>query len=458
MKFRNSLAAITLLIAAPAAAEEAGSYIRALAAGYKAQFVCSGVFNAGRTIARTEADELVGIYPELQPLLGELAAKIDPAAKSVSVGFDPGLPPRIAAWRPGLGCTGLPIGADPANARHLPRLPLSPPRHIREADWPDGDAGAAAKPKSSSRGLGAALTAAFDDKTYGAANTTATVVVARGKIVAERYKDGFGPYISQRTWSVAKSLSGTLIGVAVRQGLIDVDAPAPVPEWRTPGDPRAAITTGQLLRMASGLHSDSAGNRTDAVYFGGTSFTESLPGLPLEAKPGTRFRYANNDTLLAVRGLRAAIGDDSRYLAFPFSALFWKIGMTNTFAETDWQGNFILSSQVWTTARDLARLGMLYLNDGVWNGERILPEGWVKSVSAPSGPQPDGPFGYGATFWLLNRSEGVPPDTFAAFGNRGQYVVIVPSRQIVIVRRGEDTSGNRFDIARFTADILAALK
>ena len=132
--------------------------------------------------------------------------------------------------------------------------------------------------------------------------------------------------------------------------------------------------------------------------------------------------------------------------------------MHDTAAETDWKGNYILSSQVWSTARDLARFGMLYLNDGVWNGERILPEGWRDYVTRPSGPQPEGEFGYGATFWLMNKSPGVPADTFAAFGNRGQYVVIVPSRNVVIVRRGEDPAGARFDVAKFTAEILTALR
>lgn len=448
------VAALASALAAPAAAAEPGAHTRALAAGYKAQMICSGVLNAGRSTEQVEKDELSGIYPELQPLIGTLEARIDTEAKTVSVTFDPALPPRVAAWRPGVGCAGLPIGADPASAASLPRLALAPPQFIRTPDWPYGDVGATAKPKGNVRALNTVLDAAFGSE----ARTTGIVIVQRGRIVAERYAEGFGPHVPQRTWSVAKSIAGTLVGIAAHKGLIDPAKPAPLPEWRAPGDPRAAITTDQLMRMASGLHSDFAGNRTDAVYFGGTSVGENVPGEPLEAAPGSRFRYANNDILLAVYGLRAAIGDDARSLAFPFTELFWKIGMTSTFAETDWRGNFILSSQVWTTARDLARFGLLYLNDGVWNGERLLPEGWVKYVSVPSGPQPDGAFGYGATFWLLNRSEGVPPDAFAAFGNRGQYVVIVPSRNIVIVRRGEDPASARFDIGKFTAEVLAALK
>jgi len=137
---------------------------------------------------------------------------------------------------------------------------------------------------------------------------------------------------------------------------------------------------------------------------------------------------------------------------------FEKVGMHHTVAETDHRGSYVLSSQVWSTARDLAKLGQLYLNNGVLpDGERLLPENWRQYVSDPSGPQPDGPLGYGAGWWLLNKQDGIPDDAFAALGNRGQYVVIVPSRNVVIVRRGEDPVGFRFDFVSFIRDVLAAL-
>jgi CubicO group peptidase (beta-lactamase class C family) len=257
---------------------------------------------------------------------------------------------------------------------------------------------------------------------------------------------------------VAKSLAGTLVGIASGEGRIDPARPAALAAWQAPGDPRAAITTDQLLRMASGLTSTTAGNRTDALYFGGATVDQEATSWPLLALPGTTYRYANNDTVLAVRALRERIGDDAQALAYPFTALLWKIGMTRTVPETDWRGNYILSSQVWTTARDLARWGLLYQDDGVFQGQRILPEGWVKYATSPAGPQPPtGEFGYGATLWLLAKSPGVPADAFGALGNRGQFVIVVPSHQVVIVRRGEDPAGARFDIARFTAAILAAL-
>jgi len=175
---------------------------------------------------------------------------------------------------------------------------------------------------------------------------------------------------------------------------------------------------------------------------------------PLIRAPGTVYRYANNDTLAAVQAIAHTFD------AHPPAEFFDRIGMRHTFAETDWQGNYVLSSQVWSTANDLALLGELYLKDGLLHpNQRILPEGWLEYVSTPSGPQPEGrPWGYGAGWWLLNNSEGVPSDTILAAGNRGQYIVVVPSRDVVIVRRGEDMVGTRFDIVAFTRDVLAALE
>jgi CubicO group peptidase (beta-lactamase class C family) len=453
---RNSLLLALLLVAAPASTQstEPTPYQRAIAAGYKALTLCSAIFNAGRTQEQVEALELTGIYPEYETIVRTLPATVDRPRLRVTVKFDEAQPPRAARSSADAGCFLYPIGA--------PAEPLLGPDPIvrvasfhREPRWPFGDREATARPKGEAKALNGTLDAALSAGFGAGTRSTGVVVVQRGKIVTERYAEGFGIHTSQRTWSVAKSLAGTIVGAAVQQGLIDPAAPAPVPEWQAPGDPRSRITLNQLLRMASGLHSATAGNRTDAVYFGGTTVTEESVAWPLEVPPGSRFRYANNDILLAVRALQSRLPQPSSSL-FPVT-LFDKLGMRNTRAERDWKGNYILSSQVWSTARDLARFGMLYLNDGLWNGERILPENWVTYVTTPSGPQPEGEFGYGATFWLMNKSPGVPADTFAAFGNRGQYVVIVPSRDIVIVRRGEDPAGARFDIAKFTADVLAAL-
>ena len=455
-------AALFLLAPGITGAQDTERHQAALVAGYKAAFLCSGVFNAGQSEAQVAADDLTGIYQEYREPIAKLPAVVDRKARTVSVAFAPDMPPRIAAWRPGLGCTNLPIGAAPSAAAALPRLEARPPRTNWDAQpWPTGDRGAEV-PGPTPPALAAVVGAAFDRATYGkGSETTGVVVVADGRIVAERYRAGYDKHTPQRTWSAGKSMAAAVIGAAVMDGIVDPKKAATVPEWRRPGDPRGAITLDNLLRMSSGLYSGKAGNRTDPLYFGGAAVTEGAVFQPLEAPPGQRWRYANNDTVLAVRALRAAIGDDRRYLAYPFTDLFWKIGMVRTTPETDWQGNFVLSSQVWTTARDLARFGLLHLNDGVWNGERVLPAGWVNYVTTagPAQPPPGASGaapGYGAQWWLYGAAQGLPEDAYAAQGNRGQYVMVIPSRRMVIVRRGFDGSGQNFDLPRFTRDVLAA--
>jgi len=464
------LLALLLAAAGPAAAQpRSPAYDRAIAAGYKALTLCGAIFNAGRTQAQAEALELTGIYPEYDAIVptltaevrsfstesGEPGSALDLRAAEIRVSFDAAMAPRIARWRLNEGCTILPIGdpgGDNAPATIVGNAPARFAGSIDAQPWPLGDRGAAA---AAPPALAAPILRAFDGQSYGTGRTTGVVVVQNGRIVGEHYADGFDMHTSQRTWSVAKSISGTLIGIAVREHLLRTDQPAPIPEWR--GDPRAAVRLDDLLRMASGLHSATAGNRTDALYFGGTTVTQEAGYWPLEVRPGTRFRYANDDILFAIRALRAAIGNDERYHAFPRTSLFQPLGMTRTVAETDTGGNFVLSSQVWSTARDLARLGLLWLNDGVWQGRRILPEGWMHYMTTPSGPQPASGPGYGATIWLFGPAQGLPAGSYAAQSNRGQYVMVVPSRNLVIVRRGEDGGDTRFDIARFTADVIGAL-
>ena len=413
------LLALAVLALPPGApAQDTQQRQAAIAAGYKAAFLCSGLFNAHRTVAQIDGDDLSRIYPEYRALIGALPATVDTAAKTVSVAFSPDMPPRIAAWRPYLGCAQLPVGAPAAAIARRPLLDATPPPgDFDQRPWPMGDQTVKAPTMTMGQftQLSHVVSAAFDHKTYGETSETAAVLIVKdGRIAAERYRDGFDLHTPLRTWSAAKSITGTLVGIAVGRGLLAVDKPAPIPEWRTPGDPRAAITLGDLLHMGSGLDSEARGNRTDAIYFGGAAVTEKATAMALEAPPGKRWKYANDDTLLAVRSLRAAIGDDRRYLAFPFKELFWKIGMVHTTPETDWAGNYILSSQVWTTARDLARLGLLYQNGGLWNGERLLPAGWTDYVTTPAPAQPDnavtgnGP-GYGAQFWLFARGRACRP-------------------------------------------------
>lgn len=420
---------------------------RAWAAGYRAGFVCSSLWNGGgKPLDAIERDELTGIYPEIEADVRALKADVDGKAKRVSVRYRDDMPPRIAEWNGREGCVTLPIGAPPVRAagpaERRPDLDAQP--------WPLGD-------KDASWPVARALTP-FDKvgtniESFGG-RSSSLLIVKKGKIAVERYWGGHDRHTAQRTFSVAKSMAATLIGHAVSQGRIDVTKPAMIAEWQSPGDPRAAITTEELMRMASGLTSDTAGNRSDAIYMGGASVRQWTVQWPLLNPPGTRYRYANNDTMLATLSLKAAL-KKARTPLDP-AAFFDQLGMTRTFAEHDKDGDYILSSQVWTTARDLARLGLLYQNDGTWQGQRLLPADWRRFVTTPSGPQPDGAFGYGAGFWLLNKSQGIPADAFGAFGNRGQYLIIIPSRGLVIVRQGYDDDKNRLDIAKLVEAVVAA--
>jgi CubicO group peptidase (beta-lactamase class C family) len=369
----------------------------------------------------------------------------------------------MAVWRPHLGCTQLPIGATLAAAQSLRKLPagVAPPSLDKQA-WPMGDAGALARPAAPSRkALDAVLDEAFRDEAGAYKGKTWGVVVLKdGKIVGERYDPGFGPHISARTNSMCKSLSVTLVGAAVHQGLVDIDQRAPLEEWRRPGDPRGNITLDDTLRMASGLYTEDDNNPQPELYGSGAPAYEVSALNMISSQPGQRFVYAGSDTILSTRAIRQAAGDDAAFIAWPYEEVLWKIGMTRTVIETDWNNDFLISGQCWSTARDFARLGQLYLNDGVWNGERILPEGWAEYVSTEGPAQPTSEFladsKYGAQFWLYDNRDGLPDKAYAAAGAFGQYAMIVPSQDLVVVRRGLD-GREGFEIARFTADVIAAL-
>ncbi len=466
MKKAISIFAVIALFGMPALAQkmdEGKPYDRALAAGYKAQFTCSALWNGGKSTADIEADELTGIYSRIADIVPMMKTEIDNDERQVRVKFAEDMPPRTAIWNRNSGCTAMPIGFGGLKTG----APVKERQYNDDLPWPMGDVHPEIRAVGAISATRQIVRSAFDAETFdNGSKTSAVLIVYKDQIIAEQYKAGHDLHTAQRTWSVAKSIAGTLIGHSVQQGMANVKARARIPEWKKFGDPRTSITIDNLMRMASGLTSDTARNRTDAIYMGGTSVSQQATSWPLLHPPGTKFRYANNDTLLAVLATQAEHEDWkyklSNYMPeqhdFDPYGFFQKLGMTRTYAETDWQDNYILSSQVWTTARDLGRLGLLYLSNGMWEGKRLLPENWREYVSPPSGPQPEGRnFGYGATFWLMNQSAGIPKDTFAAFGNRGQYLVIIPSMDMAIVRRGYDTRETRFDIEAFTQAIVKVI-
>lgn len=463
-----SAAIMGALLSTSAMAQDTKEHKLALVAGYKATFTCSGTFNAGASMDEINAHELRGIIPDyIEPMSKMTEVEINQDKKYVAVKYADNMPPRIAAWRPYLGCSQLPIGATPEDAKYLPQVTL-PPRDLRgkSEPWPYGDKAGTDQGKNPSKNakLQKVIDAAFDMKTYEASETSAVVITTTDTIIGEKYLETYGLNRPQRTWSVAKSIAATVIGMAVKDGTLDVKAPTGIDEWQSPGDPRGKITLENLLQMSSGLYHGQAGNSTPWVYSGGSRVTETSTQIPLDARPGTRWRYANNDTMLALRTFKSALKNDQAYQNYPFERLINKIGMRNTFLETDWEGNYILSSQVWTTARDLARVGILHLNEGKWMGEQLLPVGWTDYVSTPAKtftPKMVKAYdwGYGAQWWLLkgHSKYDVPQDAYAARGNRGQSIVVIPSKGLVIVRRGyDDAGGARFDLAKFVADVVTA--
>lgn len=442
---------------------------RVLGAGAVASFVCSGVFVSKRDFEDVLAEELTDVDGQpIRMIVFPWRPVVDMALKTVTMKTDDGLSPMIAAYRETLGCSLLPYGADVKEA--LPALPLlqaprrSAPTHAEPSPWPTGDATPSDAPVPHYRDrLDEVVDAAFDAKTYNEqTRTLGVVIVHRGRIVAERYRKGFGVHTQYRTWSMGKSIANALVGIAVERGLLEsAKQPVLVPEWGREDDPRRQITLDHLLHMASGLQTINPedGSETYAAYFGGVDTAQAAASTDLAYEPGTRFHYSNYDTLLLMRSLKAAMRDDRAYLQFPYEALFDRIGMRDTIAETDFYGNFIISSQIYTTPRDMARFALLYLNDGVWNGERILPEDWVRESCAATPLREDGR--YGAQWWIYDtKNSSLATKVCHAQGARGQIAAYVPSRDLVIVRTGLDSLQNwRWEFAqeRFIKDVIEAI-
>lgn len=290
--------------------------------------------------------------------------------------------------------------------------------------------------------------------------TAAFVVVHRGRIVAERYDNGANKDMQLESWSMGKSITGTLVGLLVQQGALRLEDPAPVPEWRrAANDPRAAIRVMDLMRMSSGLRfsrgspEDIPGYHDhDLIYTGAIDAFQFVTTRPLQFEPNTFGRYRNTDPLtlgLIIRDAVTKRGEE--YLTWPQRALFDKLGIRRQVLETDPYGNFLLSGYDYGTARNWARIGMLYLNDGVWNGERLLPPGFVKFVATPAPAWRDS--SYGGMVWVNARGQWkLPKDAFAFRGAGGQETYVVPSRDMVVVRMGH-FPGSRVG----TADLVKAL-
>ena len=415
--------------------------------GY-AKVLCSAVFVSGREVEEAAENSAFLFLPDPTDRPEPDEIQVDRGRREVRVVRD-GRVLRTARFHGDQGCVALPpgggeIGFEPvAVESSLPEA--------AETAWPLGDLDARIEPASI--GIdGEALEAAVDLAFAPEALTRGLVVVHRGKILAERYAPEHDPDTQLESWSMGKSLGATLIGVLAQQEALEPDEPVPIEAWGGPDDPRSEIRWIDLLRMSSGLkfysHHDPEWTPELGylehfyVYTGGIDVFDFSKTRPARVPPGTEGRYHNSDPLLLsglVRQIVEARGEE--YLSFPQRALFDRIGIRRQVLEPDVAGNFLISGYDYGTPRNWARLGLLYLNDGVFAGERILPEGWSELVSTPA-PAWRLPV-YGGGFWL-NRTGNfeLPADAYYMAGAGSQFTIVVPSLDLVVVRMGHLRGGS----------------
>jgi CubicO group peptidase (beta-lactamase class C family) len=412
--------------------------------GLAAKQLCSLVYVSG--LEPTRAKSLY-IDPILAPFALDLTTDYDSTNRRVTV-TSLGSYAATAEMRDGLGCT---LTTRLENGSQLPEVELPPvqSKPLRQAS-PERFANAFDK-----NAVEDALERAFTPEHH----TLAVAVLHRGELVAERYATETKASTVLPGWSMAKSVTATLVGLLVERGRLDIHRPGIVPEWRSGTDGRESVTLDHLLRMTSGLDvvEDQSGAdpnsrmlfvEHDAAAYAANRGTKHLPV--------AHWEYMSGSTVLACKAIfEAAGGTLESSQRFYREAFIKPLGAASFVLETDAAGTFIGSSYVLATAHDWAKFGQLYLNDGVWQGERLLPKGWVEYVTRHT-PE-SGANSYGAGFWTVEHSnlDDLPQDTFYANGFQGQYVIVIPSRSLVIVRLGASVGPD--GIWQMVDDLVSAM-
>ncbi len=451
---------LLLSILLAAAVSFVAIYIAPTGTGYVAKLMCSGVFVTGLEPERVKQEDL---RPQWF-----VSHSVDHEARTVSSTLV-GMGARTAVYREGLGCT---LAIDESVEELRAAAPKPAPRPpASELPWPKGGGEIGALPAGVDQDkLNAALDYIFEEVDPERPLWTRGVAVAhRGALIGERYAPGVTKDTPLLGWSMTKSVTATFVGLLVLDGALDVKAPAAVPDWS--GDGRSAITLDQLLRMSSGLEfAEVYGPLSDATAMLFESHdTVALPmAKPLQHEPDTVWSYSSGTSNIISWIVRRAVeqreGSWEAYATFPRRRLFDPLGMRSAVIEPDTGGTFVGSSFMYASARDWARFGQLHLQDGVWEGQRLLPEGWVEYVSAATKGAPKGE--YGAHWWTNagapadvadRRFPSLPTDTFQASGFQGQAVVVIPSRELVVVRLGMTHDRSIYDLDGFVARVLEAL-
>jgi CubicO group peptidase (beta-lactamase class C family) len=411
--------------------------------GY-AKTMCSAVFITGLDpdVAAESVGYFTGPYAERQKVGKPV---VDREKQEIRIT----LPNRVvvAARRFGSqGCIALPRGREDVFFKPVPVTPNLP--NAQEAAWPMGDRlSDEPLPTGIDRAkLTAAIDAAFEPAD---SLTSAFVVTYKGRLIGERYMRGISMTTPLESWSMGKSVTATMMGVLIQQGAYALDQAAPVPEWQSGNDPRRQIRIQDLLRMSSGIRInapddpgfDPAGTYPDHLYLytGRVDSFKYAATRPPQWPPNAVGRYRNTDPVLVNYLVRLAVEKrGEEYLSFPQRNLFDKIGIRTMVMETDPYGNFLTQGYELMSGRDWARLGNLYLQDGVWNGTRLLPDGYATFVStvAPAWAADNRPV-YGGFFWINgDNAFPVPKEAYYMAGAGGQTVLIIPSHDLVVVRIG----------------------
>jgi CubicO group peptidase (beta-lactamase class C family) len=432
------------------------SRLAPIGTAYAAKMLCSGVFVAHRDPADIIRED---IQADNHPLLKLIFARIEATQRAASATFL-GFARRAAIFRPDRGCSLYFDQPAPARA-DAPRLIESTDE---EAFRIDGD------PAVDRGRVQEAIDWAFSEpEPQRLRRTRAVVILHDGALLAERYAPGFSAQTPMLGWSMTKTVAGVLTGVLTQQSDLRPESHALLSQWQGLADARAQISLDQLLRMTSGLRftEDHADPLADVavMLFAASDASAYAANKPLEAAPGTRWRYSSgtsNIIGLILRQKLTASRED--YLGFPRRALFDPLGMRHALLETDSAGNFLTSSYLYASPHDWARFGQLLLQDGVWNGKRIVPAGWIRYMSTLT--QQSTRKDFGAHLWLkvpppfdsLRRpSPRVAADAFHAVGHEGQFVSVIPSRRLVVVRLGLSRGLHVWDHDAFLEMVLTGI-
>lgn len=438
-----------------------------IGSGYSSKYVCSQTFLAGRDPVWVFENDV----KPTNPLFKLFEISVDRTAQTVrSAGFG-FWRPTTAVYREGFGCT-VAIDSTREELHRQAEGALEQTQPDFEKAWPFGELVDFSNlpPEVDQVQLNKVVEEAFKEPfAQNLRNTQAVVIVYQNRIVTEKYEKQFDPSIPMLGWSMSKSVTNSLAGILVKAGKMSLDEKAPVESWQKTGDPRGEITIDQLLRMSDGLDFEELYEPfTDVVQmlYGSNSMAEFAASKPLAGPPDTIWNYSSGTANIVARIIRNKTGGTLvSFNDFARQQLFDRLSMHSAIIEPDASGSFVGSSYMFATARDWARIGLLYLNDGVWGNERIFNENWVHYSTTPTSKAPKGE--YGAHIWLNRGEDGnpenrlypkLPTDLYYFGGFNSQIVAVIPSRNVVIVRLGVTHDDKAWDVEQFMVDVLESIK